>query len=71
MILKKNTSKLNFPCIIQTLGRITTDREKSDNLLYLKDFLNPLQHVKRKYFLSTKYYFVLIENSLFICKIFK
>jgi hypothetical protein len=50
LIFKKNTDKLNFPCIIQSLGHIITEREKSDNLIYLKDFLNPMKHVLQIFF---------------------
>lgn len=65
MILKKNTSKLNFPCIVQTLGRITTDREKSDNLIYLKDFLSPIKHVKEMF--SLIICIILFLRELLVC----
>lgn len=45
--MKKNNDKLNPFWIIQGLSRIKIDKEKADNILYLKEMLrniNPIVH---------------------------
>lgn len=47
-IIKKNADKVNYSSIVQILGKIKNDREKTDNLLILKDQIKLFLKVQKK-----------------------